>query len=144
MLSIKLIHCGVEHNNAVEGAWCALRTRWLTCQGELHLWYTSCSDGVGAVIVNLNNNGSLLHCLLHCLPKIVSGCCRCVHIACKHTAAISLLLAAVHVQTNSDADNIIPDHVSLRGTLRALTHEHMMLMKQRIEEVVPAVVAAFR
>lgn len=40
----------------------------------------------------------------------------------------------LHVQ-GSDADNIIPDEVTLRGTLRALTHEHMMLMKQRIEEV---------
>jgi metal-dependent amidase/aminoacylase/carboxypeptidase family protein len=35
----------------------------------------------------------------------------------------------------SDADNIIPDEVSLRGTLRALTHEHMMFIKRRIEEV---------
>jgi metal-dependent amidase/aminoacylase/carboxypeptidase family protein len=52
--------------------------------------------------------------------------------------------AGLCVQTNSDADNIIPDHVTLRGTLRALTHEHMMLLKQRIEEAVPAVVSAFR
>lgn len=44
----------------------------------------------------------------------------------------------------SDADNIIPDRVILRGTLRALTDEHMMYMKQRIEEMVPGVVAAYR
>lgn len=35
----------------------------------------------------------------------------------------------------SDADNIIPDEVTLRGTLRALTHDHMMFIKQRIEQV---------
>jgi IAA-amino acid hydrolase len=35
----------------------------------------------------------------------------------------------------SDADNIIPDEVTLRGTLRALTHEHMMFIKRRIEQV---------
>jgi IAA-amino acid hydrolase len=44
----------------------------------------------------------------------------------------------------SDADNITPDHVVLRGTLRALTHAHMMYIKHRIEEVVPAVVSAYR
>uniref|UniRef100_A0A383VWA3 Peptidase M20 dimerisation domain-containing protein n=1 Tax=Tetradesmus obliquus TaxID=3088 RepID=A0A383VWA3_TETOB len=56
----------------------------------------------------------------------------------------SAVLSITQLMTNSDADNIIPDHVTLRGTLRALTHEHMMLLKQRIEEAVPAVVSAFR
>lgn len=44
----------------------------------------------------------------------------------------------------SDADNIIPDEVVLRGTLRALTHEHMMFIKGRIEQMVPAVVGAYQ
>eukprot|EP00882_Tetradesmus_deserticola_P016803 GHRQ01017967.1.p1 GENE.GHRQ01017967.1~~GHRQ01017967.1.p1 ORF type:complete len:233 (+),score=107.26 GHRQ01017967.1:53-700(+) len=56
----------------------------------------------------------------------------------------SAVLSITQLQTNSDADNIIPDHVTLRGTLRALTHEHMLLMQQRIEQAVPAVVSAFR
>ncbi|KAF6258480.1 hypothetical protein COO60DRAFT_1518753 [Scenedesmus sp. NREL 46B-D3] len=56
----------------------------------------------------------------------------------------SAVLSITQLQTNSDADNIIPDHVTLRGTLRALTHEHMTHMRQRIEEAVPAVVSAFR
>lgn len=43
--------------------------------------------------------------------------------------------AAVWCLQGSDADNIIPDEVVLRGTLRALTHAHMMFIKKRIEEV---------
>jgi metal-dependent amidase/aminoacylase/carboxypeptidase family protein len=64
------------------------------------------------------------------------------HWRCNCTAFV--VVAGACAQTNSDADNIIPDHVMLRGTLRALNHEHMMLLKQRIEEAVPAVVSAFR
>lgn len=61
--------------------------------------------------------------------------------SCRTTLCVA---AGPCLQTNSDADNIIPDHVTVRGTLRALSHEHMMLLKQRIEEAVPAVVPAFR
>jgi metal-dependent amidase/aminoacylase/carboxypeptidase family protein len=45
------------------------------------------------------------------------------------------MAVVVDLLQGSDADNIIPDEVVMRGTLRALTHEHMMLMKRRIEEV---------
>jgi hypothetical protein len=51
---------------------------------------------------------------------------------------------SVVIAQGSDADNIIPDEVILRGTLRALTHEHMMFIKQRIEQVCWQTSTAFR
>lgn len=65
-------------------------------------------------------------------------------VVCSPVSVWTGVAARACAQTNSDADNIIPDHVTLRGTLRALTHEHMTHMRQRIEEAVPAVVSAFR
>lgn len=44
----------------------------------------------------------------------------------------------------SDANNIIPDQVAMGGTLRALTHEHMMYLKGRIEDMVASVAAGYR
>jgi len=44
----------------------------------------------------------------------------------------------------ADADNIIPEQVFLRGTVRTLSHEQMVQLQQRIEEVVSSVAAAYR
>ena len=57
---------------------------------------------------------------------------RAVRAGCLTTLYVSLLFVCAQ---GSDADNIIPDEVILRGTLRALTHEHMMFIKHRIEQV---------
>eukprot|EP00775_Hariotina_reticulata_P002885 gene2885-3175_t len=62
----------------------------------------------------------------------------------RETSPLGSTVLSVTQLQGSDADNIIPDHVVLRGTLRALTHAHMMHIKHRIEEMVPAVVSAYR
>eukprot|EP00878_Enallax_costatus_P041075 GHUV01047536.1.p1 GENE.GHUV01047536.1~~GHUV01047536.1.p1 ORF type:complete len:305 (+),score=61.41 GHUV01047536.1:82-996(+) len=62
----------------------------------------------------------------------------------RETSPLGSAVLSITQLQGSDADNIIPDRVTLGGTLRALTHEHMMYLKERIEEVVPGVVSAYR
>ncbi|KAF8058874.1 ILL5 [Scenedesmus sp. PABB004] len=62
----------------------------------------------------------------------------------RETSPLGSAVLSVTQLQGSDADNIIPDVVTLRGTLRALTHEHMEFMRRRIEEVVPAAVGAYQ
>jgi IAA-amino acid hydrolase len=69
---------------------------------------------------------------MHCVLSEQAASLRC-----------HVLLLFVCAQ-GSDADNIIPDEVILRGTLRALTHEHMMFIKQRIEQVSRQTPTAFK
>eukprot|EP00879_Flechtneria_rotunda_P009680 GHRR01010129.1.p2 GENE.GHRR01010129.1~~GHRR01010129.1.p2 ORF type:complete len:211 (+),score=62.92 GHRR01010129.1:2489-3121(+) len=62
----------------------------------------------------------------------------------RETSPLGSAVLSITMLQGSDANNVIPDSVTLAGTLRALTHEQMMYMKQRIDEAVPAVVAAFK
>lgn len=48
----------------------------------------------------------------------------------RETPALGSAVVSVTMVRAGDAYNVIPDDVMLGGTLRALTHEHMMLMKR--------------
>eukprot|EP00879_Flechtneria_rotunda_P032778 GHRR01036123.1.p1 GENE.GHRR01036123.1~~GHRR01036123.1.p1 ORF type:complete len:154 (-),score=29.94 GHRR01036123.1:147-608(-) len=82
---------------------------------------------------------------MRCCCMAVTSTVRSI-IAClaPYKCSQSIFPVFVCALQGSDANNVIPDSVTLAGTLRALTHEQMMYMKQRIDEAVPAVVAAFK
>eukprot|EP00878_Enallax_costatus_P009016 GHUV01009428.1.p1 GENE.GHUV01009428.1~~GHUV01009428.1.p1 ORF type:complete len:349 (+),score=78.27 GHUV01009428.1:168-1214(+) len=55
----------------------------------------------------------------------------------------SAVISITHLQ-GSDANNITPDNVTLRGTLRALSTSDMQQLQHRVEEMLPGVAAAYR
>lgn len=61
----------------------------------------------------------------------------------RETSPLGSAVLSVAMLQAGDTYNVIPDSVLLGGTMRALTHEHMMYLKGRVEAMVASHVAGF-
>ncbi|EFJ47428.1 hypothetical protein VOLCADRAFT_81528 [Volvox carteri f. nagariensis] len=61
----------------------------------------------------------------------------------RETSPLGSGVLSITMLRAGDAYNVIPDEVVFGGTIRGLTHEHLMFMKRRLEEMAPAVVAGY-
>ncbi|GIL52966.1 hypothetical protein Vafri_8697, partial [Volvox africanus] len=61
----------------------------------------------------------------------------------RETSPLGSGVLSITMLRAGDAYNVIPDEVMFGGTIRGLTHEHLMFMKQRLEEMAPTVAAAY-
>ncbi|KAG2490995.1 hypothetical protein HYH03_010667 [Edaphochlamys debaryana] len=64
-------------------------------------------------------------------------------IVSRETSPLGSGVLSITMLRAGDAYNVIPDEVMFGGTIRGLTHEHLLYMKRRIEEMSPAVAAAY-
>ncbi|PNW70634.1 hypothetical protein CHLRE_17g728100v5 [Chlamydomonas reinhardtii] len=61
----------------------------------------------------------------------------------RETSPLGSGVLSITMLRAGDAYNVIPDEVMFGGTIRGLTHEHLMFMKRRIEEMAPAIAAGY-
>ncbi|KIY96289.1 hypothetical protein MNEG_11671 [Monoraphidium neglectum] len=61
----------------------------------------------------------------------------------RETSPLGSAVLSVAMLQAGDAYNVIPDSVMLGGTMRALTHEHMMYLKGRVEAMAASHAAGF-
>ena len=61
----------------------------------------------------------------------------------RETSPLGSAVLSVAMLRAGDAYNVIPDEVVLGGTMRALTHDHMMYLKGRVEAMAAAHAAGF-
>ncbi|GFR48947.1 hypothetical protein Agub_g10961, partial [Astrephomene gubernaculifera] len=61
----------------------------------------------------------------------------------RETSPLGSGVLSITMLRAGDAYNVIPDSVMFGGTIRGLTHEHLMFMKRRLEEMAPAVASGY-
>jgi len=61
----------------------------------------------------------------------------------RETSPLGSGVVSVTLLRAGDAYNVIPDTAEFGGTVRALTHEHLMYLQRRINEMAPALVVAY-